>query len=201
MNETPTAILDQAAFQRVWRRVMPQDRADCPFTLEDPISADPFPAPAPLVRAPLPPLPAQAAAPQPIPCLGEASVGELPALKTRMDAAAQARRTYRALARRAGRRGLFSSLAREKDRQLRQLSAAYFLISGEEYDPTTEAIPLPKTTPLALREQFRWEQLEAAALMEAAQSTADPCLSRLYRELAEESRDQADRLRGRLEQM
>lgn len=201
MNETPTAVLDQAAFQRVWRRVMPQDRADCPFTLEDPISAVPTPAPAPLIRAPLPPLPAQAAAPQPIPCLGEASVGELPALKVRMDAAAQARRTYRALARRSGRRGLFSSLAREKDRQLRQLGAACFLISGEEYDPVTEPVPLPKTTPLALREQFRWEQMEAAALMEAAQSTADPCLSRLYRELAEESREQADRLRGRLEQM
>lgn len=197
----PQTDLDQAAFQRVWRRVMPQDRADCPFTLEDPLSAVPAAAPAPLVRAPLPSLPAaQAVPPQPIPCLGEASVGELPALKARMDAAAQAQRSYQALARRAGRRGLFSSLAREKLRQLRQLNAAHFLISGEEYAPAAGTVSLPKTNPLALRERFRWEQMEAAALMEAAQATADPCLARLYRELAEENRGHADRLRGRLEQ-
>ena len=24
---------DQETFERVWRRVMPEDRADCPFTL------------------------------------------------------------------------------------------------------------------------------------------------------------------------
>ena len=30
----PQTDLDHAAFERVWRRVMPQDRADCPFTLE-----------------------------------------------------------------------------------------------------------------------------------------------------------------------
>ncbi|MDE6107924.1 MAG: hypothetical protein K2F83_04525, partial [Oscillospiraceae bacterium] len=32
----PQNDLDHAAFQRVWRRVMPQDRIDCPFTLDDP---------------------------------------------------------------------------------------------------------------------------------------------------------------------
>ena len=28
------ASLDGAEFQRVWRRVMPQDRPDCPFVLD-----------------------------------------------------------------------------------------------------------------------------------------------------------------------
>ena len=196
MNETPTAVLDQAAFQRVWRRVMPQDRADCPFTLEDPISAPP----APLVRPPMAPLSAQAAPPQSIPCLGEASMGELPALAARMDAAALARQAYRLSARSSGRQGLFSQLAREKARQLRRLNAAYFLISGKDYAPKVGKITPPKTTPLALRERFRAEQLEAAALMDSAQATADPCLSRLFQELAQEDRDMADRLRERLEQ-
>ena len=32
----PQTDLDHAAFERVWRRVMPQDRADCPFTVDPP---------------------------------------------------------------------------------------------------------------------------------------------------------------------
>ena len=61
MNETPITVLDQAAFQRDWRRVMPQDRSDCPFTLEElPLS----PAPHPFVRSPLAQASVQALAPQ-----------------------------------------------------------------------------------------------------------------------------------------
>lgn len=192
MNELPTAPLDQAAFQRVWRRVMPQDRPDCPFTLEPSLPAL-LPA-----QAPLPPAPLSG---QSVPCLGEASRGELPAIKERMDAAARSRRAYRALERRMGRRGPFSSLASAKARQERRLAAAYFLISGQDYAPAPEAPAIPKTLPLALRERFRAEQMEAAALMEAAQATADPCLSQLYRELAEEDREHTDLLRRHLEQL
>ena len=198
MNETPTAPLDQAAFQRVWRRVMPQDRTDCPFTLDDP-GLTPT-SPQPLVRAPLTPMPAQAAAPQAVPCLGEASLGELPALEERMDAAALCRSTYRALASRHGRQGLFASLAAAKAQQLRRLAAAYFLISGRDYIPKPEMTSPGTTVAQALRNRFRAEQMEAAALMDAAQATADPCLSQLYRELAEENRLLADRVRARLEQ-
>ena len=32
--QRPGEELDHAAFARVWRRVMPEDRPDCPFTLE-----------------------------------------------------------------------------------------------------------------------------------------------------------------------
>lgn len=201
MNETPTAVLDQAAFERVWRRVMPQDRPDCPFTLEDP-GLTPT-APQPLVRAALAPVPApaQAAPPQPIPCLGEASLGELPALESRMAQTAQAQREYRALERRAGRRSLFTALAAGKAQQLRRLNAAYFLISGQNHTPAPAGgEPLPRNGAQALRARFRSEQLEAAALMEAAQAASDPCLCQLYRELAEENRGFADRLRQRLEQ-
>ena len=200
MNETPTAVLDQAAFERVWRRVMPQDRADCPFTLEDP-GLTPTSHPQPLV----PSVPAPAAVPAPpqsIPCLGEASTGELPALEALMERTALALSRYRALERRTGRRGSFSRLVREKDRQLRRLAAARFLISGQEHTAVAPQAPaLPKSGPLALRELFRAEQLTAAALMDAAQATADPCLSQLYREQAEEDRGHADLLRERLERM
>ena len=165
MNETAME-LDQAAFQRVWSRVMPQDRPDCPFTL-DPLE-DLSPTPQPLVRAPLSPLPCQQT-PQSIPCLGEASMGELPRLEELIRECEENRRTYRALSRRMGGRGIFSSLTTRKDRQLR------------------------------LRAGFRAEQHQAAALMEAAQAVTDPCLAQLYLALAEEDREHADRLRAALE--
>lgn len=196
MNEIPME-LDQAAFQRVWERVMPQDRPDCPFTLEP--SEELTPSPQPMIRAALSPLPRQDA-PQPIPCLGEASVGELPRLEELIRGEQRLLRTYRALARRMGRRGLFSTLTTGKERQLRQLLAAHFLISGREYTPASAGTPvLPKTRALALRESFRGEQLCAAALMDAAQSTADPCLQQLYRSLAEEDGEHTQRLRAALE--
>lgn len=197
MNEIPME-LDQAAFQQVWKRVMPQDRPDCPFTLEVPEELTP--SPQPMIRAPLSPLPRQEA-PQPIPCLGEASIGELPRLEELIRGEQGLRHTYRVLARRMGRRGLFSTLASEKERQLRRLLAAHFLISGREYTPASSVTPaLPKTRALALRESFRGEQLAAAALMDAAQSTADPCLQQLYRGLAEEDGEHTQRLRTALEQ-
>ncbi len=196
MNEIPME-LDQAAFQRVWERVMPQDRPDCPFTLE--ATPDLSPSPQPLVRSTLLPRPLQEM-PQSVPCLGEASMGELPRIEELAGEWAEARRTYRALARRMGSRGIFSALAAEKDRQLRRLLAAHFLISGREYTPAVSRAPaLPKTRALALREGFRGEQKRAAALMDAAQVTADPCLAQLYRALAEENREHADRLRAALE--
>lgn len=196
MNEIPME-LDQAAFQRVWERVMPRDRPDCPFTLEEPEELSP--PPQPLIRAALSPLPRQEV-PQPIPCLGEASIGELPRLEELIRGEQRLRHTYRALARRMGGRGLFSSLAAHKDRQLRRLLAAHFLISGREYAPSASGVPaLSKTRALALREGFRGEQMAAAALMDAAQSTADPCLAQLYRALAEENREYAQRLRTALE--
>lgn len=197
MNET-VMELDQAAFQRVWERVMPQDRPDCPFTLAPP-DDDLSPAPQPLIRSPLLPQPLQEM-PQSVPCLGEASMGELPRLEELAGEWAEARHTYRALARRMGSRGIFSTLAAEKDRQLRRLLAAYFLISGREYVPSVPGAPtLPKTRALALREGFRGEQKRAVVLMDAAQLTADPCLAQMYRALAEENREHADRLRAALE--
>lgn len=198
MNEAPPAVLDHAAFQRVWQRVMPQDRADCPFTLDPPAlaaMAPEQPAPAPLV-----PLGRESA---PL-CLGEASAGQLPLLGELLGGAMDCARIYRAMERRWGRRnrrGLLSALADEKARQVRRLSAAYFLISGREYSFTPTPVPAAGTLALALRERFQAEQLAAARLLTAAQAAADPCLSQLYRELAEENRAHASLLRTQLETM
>lgn len=60
--QRPGEGLDYAAFERVWRRVMPEDRPDCPFTLEPSVptapSARAVPAAASLASLPVPPAPA-----------------------------------------------------------------------------------------------------------------------------------------------
>lgn len=67
----PQNDLDHAAFQRVWRRVMPQDRADCPFTLDAPAEE------AQQVTVTAPVAPASEPAPQTTP---EAPVGAMTSL-------------------------------------------------------------------------------------------------------------------------
>ena len=196
MNEIPPTVLDHDAFQRVWQRVMPQDRADCPFTL-DPAMAPHEPEPAALV-----PLP-QGASPAPV-CLGESSMDQLPQLGELLACAIDCARIYRALERRWGRRnhrGLLFALADEKARQVRRLSAAYFLISGQEYPSTPTPAPTAGTLALALRERFWAEQESAGRLLEAAQAVSDPCLRQLYQDLAEENQAHASLLRTKLETM
>ena len=41
MEQTSIPGVDREVFERVWRRVMPEDRGDCPFTLpEEPAKAE-----------------------------------------------------------------------------------------------------------------------------------------------------------------
>lgn len=220
--QRPGEGLDCKAFERVWRRVMPEDRPDCPFTLEPSVSAAPttaVPAAAsastrPILLAPPPP----AAAPAPVPattpsvslsnspqnrpsaCLSEDSASDLPGLKQVLRQTTDDFRIYRALARRMGQSGLFTALATQKRRQAKRLTTAAFLISGKSYTvPPTQA-PETLSLPLTLRERFQAEQRAAAGLLEAAKAASDPCLADLYRSLAEEDRSYTKRLWARLEQ-
>ena len=216
MNEpqTPTP-LDREAFQRVWRRVMPEDRLDCPFTLEEPAAApEPSSPPQPAslsAPAPVPPPPVVHTLPQtgapllPI-CLGEQSAGDLPALEAMLCLTADSFRIYRTLARRKGnqgrsrerREGLFSALADAKQFQIQRLSAAHFLISGREHTLLPTDPPAFPSLPLALRARFQAEQQAAVQLMAAANAAGDPCLMELYRTLAMENQGHARQLRDQL---
>ena len=216
MNEPQAPdTLDREAFQRVWRRVMPEDRLDCPFTLEAPEPApaarpEPAPLPSP-VQSPafVQPLPRAAAPGLPL-CLGEGSVGELPTIEALLLLSLDGWRIYRSLARRQqgnGRRGreerggTLSELAEAKRVQARKLSAADFLISGRDHvAPPTDA-PIFRSLPLALRERYQAEQLAAAQFLAAANASADPCLMELYRALALEDQLHAKMLRDLLVQM
>ena len=96
--QRPGEELDHAAFARVWRRVMPEDRPDCPFTLE--------PSAPPALSTPTSPAAAAAAPAVPCACLGEGSARDLPELERMLRQTTDDFRIYRALARR-DREGFF----------------------------------------------------------------------------------------------
>lgn len=188
----PPEELDPAAFQRVWRRVMPspEGRSDCPFVL-------PAQAPAPVSPPPAPSVPARRA---PVLCLGEASAADLPALEGLLRRTVDAFRVYRALARREGGRTL-AALTAGKRRLARRLAAAYFLICGKPFTAAPTPAPRGGSPALALRERFQAEQRLQADFLAAAETAGDPCLVELYREGAQEAHAAALTLRGWMEQM
>lgn len=195
MNEAINPDMDQEAFRRVWRKVMPQeDRADCPFTLDAPEAP-----PGPAIQPPIPaPLPAQPTCP-PL-CLGDESAGEGPALLRFLALTLSLEKAYRALAR-SGRRPLPARLAREKTGQAKRLSTAYFLITGQRPEKPETIEPERLPFPLALRACYRAEQRTAAELIGAVRESRDPCLAELYRELGTQNQTFAGQIREFLERI
>ena len=136
-------------------------------------------------------------------CLGEASQGDAARLETLMTLAQSGAAAARAMTRRASgpcARAL-AALACDHRSAFRRLSASYFLITGRRYTPRCAAPTLPVSLPLALRQQFLWEQQWEQQNKQAAQATADPCLRELYLELAQEGAYHAGTIRSLLEQM
>ena len=221
--------IDPDTFRRVWERVMP-DQSRSPLSVDPPdpalsapeasVPARPSPPPETGAAAPLPPVPACSVptcsvptcpAPRPEegegnlsgPCLGEAARPSTGQLEELMALAREGAAAGRALANRAtgsGQRTL-AALAADHRRALRQLSAAYFLITGRRYRPCCSAPALPADLCLALREQFQWERRWAFCADQGAQAAQDPCLKELYQELAREGACHAGAIRSLLEQM
>ena len=137
------------------------------------------------------------------PCLGEASKGDVDRLKELMTLAKTGAMAGRTLARRSNgpTAKAMSVLAQDHRSAFRRLSAAYFLITGKRYTPQCTVPVLPASLPLALRQQFVWEQQWEMKNNQAAQDTADPCLRALYQELAQEGAFHAGSIRSILEQM
>lgn len=198
MEELQTGALDQAAFQRVWQRVMPEPRPDCPFTVDTvPLSAPP-PVPAPVPAVPSP-QPLRQASPEPPMCLGETSSKELPTLERLLDEIEEGAQTYQALARRWRRETLLPTLAREKRRQAKRLAAARFLIAGEQYASPAAPRLSNESLSLRLRGRFQAEQRLALDFFAAASAASDPCLIELYRDIGRDCQNCAKALRAWME--
>ena len=189
---------DPEVFQRVWNRVMPDQE-------HSPISVNSTQSSAPTTPA----VPAFSPAPEespkaPLTCLGEDSQPYLQTVEDMMEQTQGFLHTLQRLSRRSqGRTArVLYGLASELRRELRQLSTAYFLISGVRYLPADRAAPRLESTFLGtLRARFLAEQRGEAAYRAAAEGCQDPCLRALYLELAQEEQGHSLALRSILEEL
>ena len=152
---------DQEVFERVWRRVMPEDRPDCPFTLGEDAAAPPaIQPPAVALPAVVHTAPAGEQAPSrpvvgeehDVPCLGASSAVYGAQLQRLIDRELADWRAYQALSRRAqGNSGrVLATIAADERRHAKRLSTAYFLISGVRYWPV-DRVPNPSPRPILRR--------------------------------------------------
>ena len=196
MQEELLPGCDREVFERVWKRVMPEARGDCPFEVVAAAARPSLPA---VVVQDTPAEEEEAVA-----CLGPASAVHGPQLQQYIDQALAAHRCSQALARRVPGAGgrMLSGLAAEQRRRAKRLSTAYFLISGVRYWPADRGgTPVSQPVQAALREQFQAMQRHAACYRAAAVGTADPCLEELFHQSADEAEAHAWIIRTVLEQM
>ena len=192
MEQTPISGMDREVFERVWRRVMPEDRADCPFTLPE--------AEAP-AAVPAGPAAGAEAAPPPAERPSSGPWGE--ALRQYIDGEMAGWRHCQALARRLpgrGGRDLAAAAAGEL-RHARRLSALYFLLSGVRYWPRTEATVIRGPLPAALRDRFWAFHQAAEAYRAAARRAEDPRMAEIFTQLADEETARLRPIREALEQL
>ena len=105
---------DREVFERVWKRVMPNERGDCPFEVVEAVAQRPLPA---VVVHDTP-----AAEEETVTCLGPASAVHGPQLQQYIDQELAAHRCCQALARRVPGAGgrMLSNLAAEKRRRAKR---------------------------------------------------------------------------------
>jgi len=161
--------------------------------------------PTALAVSPCPAEPVQEVSPgRDVPCLGRSSAVYAALLREMIDGETEDWRIYQALARRANGNGakVLGSLASDERRHARRLSTAYFLITGQRYQPQGQGggRPVPDLMN-GLREQFLQEQRESSSYQGAAEETGDECLSALFLELSEDEALHSQTIRTLLEQI
>ena len=183
---------DREVFERVWRRVMPEDRPDCPFTLYSEEEMEQAAVqPAEEKRTELVPIPA------------EQSGGDGAVLQAFIADELSDWRTYQALARRipGGNGRALMGVAADERRHAGRLSAAYFLLSGVKFWPPAEPELPGGGCMAALRARYWAERKGAEAYRAAAGRTGDSALRELYLELAGDEEAHAGVIRGILERL
>ena len=204
MEQTSIPGVDREVFERVWRRVMPEERGDCPFTLAE--QEEPAAGALPALAVPAAPQVVtlgQADEGTDISCLGPASAAYGTALQGYINDELADWRRYQALARRTPGGGgrMLAAVAADERRHAKKLSTAYFLISGVRYWPDVRAAQPVAPLHAALRERFWEEQRGAASYQAAAEEASDPCLKELFSELAAEEEAHVWTIRSVLEQL
>lgn len=183
---------DREVFERVWRRVMPEDRPDCPFTLYSEEETE---------HAPVRPTEGKRTELLPVPA--EQSGGDGAVLQAFIADELSDWRTYQTLARRipGGNGRALMGVAADERRHAGRLSAAYFLLSGVKFWPPAEPELTKEGWMAILRRRYWAERKGAEAYRTAAGRTGDSALRELYLELAGDEEAHAGVIRGILERM
>ena len=194
---------DRDLFLRVWDRVMPAERPDCPIVVErDGGMNQPVVPAVPTRPAPAPDetgddFPTR----DDVPCLGSGGEADRERLQEMIGQELAAWRSYQHLARRGGQGGRsLAALAAGCRRRAKRLSAALFLISGVRFWPAEQVtVPVPRSYFGALREHFLSEQDRSQRYRAAAEESRDVCLCALYLDLADHCADHTCSIRTLLE--
>ena len=92
-----------------------------------------------------------------------------------------------------------SALAADYDRAMLRLSALYFLLTGQRYQPAGAPPTRGGKMDTALRDQYLWERRWMEACREEGETSADPGVRDLCQELAREAKLHSRALRTLLE--
>ena len=200
--------IDPEVFRRVWARVMPDDQ-NSPIAVAQETRNMPETRSMPETknmpearnmpegkRVPRPNHGQPAQTPKPQPPSEEALLRQL------MDLAQEGITADAALARRAGNQSkALAPMAADHHRAMRQLSAAYYLLTGKRYQPKASNPVRSPSFAQAMREQFQWEQRWNRTCLQAAERMEDHSIRELCRELAGDGVAHNRMIRGIMERL
>lgn len=178
--------VDPEAFRRVWARVMP-DQKNSPIVVK-PLEGNPAQARPADVPPPGREIQSEPTTPGPSQDTGSKAENGEESLRQLIDLAEEGAEAVQTMARRAGSgASQLSGLTADHRRAMRQLSAAYFLETGQRYQPKRRTPVRSKGLIQALREQYLWEQQWAQACLQTAKRMKEESIQDLCRELAQDA--------------
>ena len=187
-----TAPYDYRKHDRVWQRVAPSLSpypGDAPLTppeTQAPPEAQTLPQAGAMVRREEAQLPG--AEPNPC-CMGTQAQDDLAVLEGFIEEELCQRRNLLFLSRQApaAARQSLREAARQGEDRARRLLTVYYLITGQCYRPAVSCGPLARGSYCAvLRQRYHEAACQWMNYTRAAEGTTDPCLQKIFRELAEE---------------
>ncbi|MDY3282484.1 ferritin-like domain-containing protein [Dysosmobacter sp.] len=184
-----TAPYDYRKHDKVWQRVAPSLSpypGDGPLTPPPEEQTLPQPVPQAMVRREEAQLPG--AEPNPC-CMGTQARDDLAVLEGFVEEELCQRRNLLFLSRQApaAARQPLREAARQGEDRARRLMTVYYLITGACFRPAVSCGPLARGSYCAvLRQRYHEAACQWMNYIRAAEGTADPCLQKVFREMAEE---------------
>ena len=189
------ASVDWETFQRVWKRVMP-DESKSPIELIPP-PPPPKPGPKPQRPPQISQPPQQSRPPQP-PAKPQMPMPEQP-LEPMFRHLCRGIGIVAPTAGQHGQHSIYSVLLRQRQQALRRLQTLYFLETGKNY--TCQPIREMRHGPMTrfLREQYRWEQEWARMCQRYGEQAQEIDAIQLFGELALQALERQQKIRQILE--